>query len=115
VYSFWRMRNACVLFLAALPACTEAPNLAEIDGLRPEIRGRQAVIAQMKAEGICAESSSGTLVRSAKAPRVVTVSERIVIETENRDREAVFEAVARAYGLGSSDIRSLFYEMQRGR
>ena len=48
-------------------------------------------------------------------PRVVTVSERIVIETENRDREAVFEAVARAYGLGSSDVRSLFYEMQRGR
>lgn len=109
------MRNACVLFLAALPACTEAPNLAEIEGLRPEIRGRQAVIAQMKAEGICTESSSGILVRSAKAPRVVTVSERIVIETENRDREAVFEAVARAYGLGSSDIRSLFYEMQRGR
>lgn len=109
------MRKAWVVFLAAFPACTKAPDLSEINALRPEITGRQAVIAQMKSEGICAESSSGTLVRSAKAPRVVTVSERIVIETENRDREAVFEAVARAYGLGSSDVRSLFYEMQRGR
>jgi hypothetical protein len=103
------------LLVLLLPACSEAPDLSEIDRLRPEIAARQATISQMKSEGICSESSSGTLIRSANASRVVTVAEREIIEMENRDRERVFDAVARAYGLGSSDIKSLFYELQRGR
>lgn len=53
--------------------------------------------------------------RSANASRVVTVAEREVIETENRDRELVFDAIARTYKMGSSDIKSLFYEMQHSR
>jgi Protein of unknown function (DUF1318) len=107
--------RAFLLSLVALSACTEAPDLSEIDRIRPEIAARQATIAQMKSEGICSESSTGTLVRSANASRVVTVAEREIIETENRDRELVFDAVARAYGMGSSDIKSLFYELQKGR
>lgn len=54
------------------------------------------------------------LVRSANPSRPITVADRTIIEQENYDRERVFDAVAKAYKLTSSDIKSLFYEMQRG-
>lgn len=110
-----RAPRASVLCLLALSGCTDAPDLSQIDRLRSEIAARHATIAEMKSEGICTESNSGILMRSANASRVVTVAEREVIETENRDRELVFDAIARAYKMSSSDIKSLFYEMQRSR
>ena len=80
----------------------------------PQILARQSTVKQMKSEGICTETSSGTLVRSASASRSASVEERKVLEKENYHRELVFDAVAKAYKLAPSDIKSLFYEMQRG-
>lgn len=88
--------------------------MSEIDSLRPQIAARQSTLKQMKSEGICTEGSSGMLARSANPSRPITVADRTIIEQENYDRERVFDSVAKAYKLTSSDIKSLFYEMQRG-
>jgi len=121
-----KRRLRCAVWAAlvcALTACGEGPNLSEIHNLRdpvtgdlivPQIAARQSTIKQMKSEGIWTETSSGTLVRSANALRSTNVEERRVLEKENYHRELVFNAIAKVYKLEPSEIKSLFYEMQRG-
>jgi len=119
-----RLRCAvCAASVCALTACGEGPNLSEIQDLRdpvtgdsvvPQIAARQSTVKQMKSEGICTETSSGSLARSANASRSASVEERRVIEKENYHRELIFNAIAKVYKLEPSEIKSLFYEMQRG-
>jgi len=122
--SLSRLRCAvCAASVCALTACGAGPDLSEIRDLRdpvtgdlvvPQILARQSTLKQMKSEGICTETSSGNLVRSASASRSAGVEERKVLEKENYHRELVFNAVAKTYKLAPSEIKSLFYEMQRG-
>jgi hypothetical protein len=107
-----RASYAAVVY--ALTACGGAPNVSEIDSLRPQIAARQSTVKQMKSEGICSENSSGSLARSANPSNPISVVYRTIIDQENYDRERAFDAIARAYKLSSSDIKSLFYEMQQG-
>jgi hypothetical protein len=54
--------------------------------------------------------STGLLGRSPTAK--LSLEQRTLIEEENFDRERIFDALSRAYGLPSSEIKSLFVEMQ---
>jgi hypothetical protein len=93
-----------------LVGCAPAPDLSEIAPLKGRVAGRQAVLTQMKTEGLCLENSTGVLGRSPTAK--LSLEHRTLIEEENFDRERIFDALSRAYGLPSSEIKSLFVEMQ---
>lgn len=111
--TFRRAGAALLGALLLLTGCTEAPDLGEARALKGSVAARQAVLDQMKIEGLCSEAPGGTLVRSASAQ--LSIEQRTLIEQENYDRERIFEALARAYTLSVSDIRALFTEMQPAR
>lgn len=96
-----------------LSGCGSAPDLGEIAPWKTRVAARQAAISQLKAEGLATEASTGLLTRSATAK--LSLEQRTLIEEENFDRERIFEALARAYGFSSSDIKSLFVQMQTSR
>lgn len=96
--------------LVGLTGCSPQVDVSEIAPLKARVTARQPTLAQMKTQGVCAENSTGMLARSANAH--LSLEQRTLIEEENFDRERIFEAIARAYGLSVADIRALFVEMQ---
>lgn len=105
---------AVVVLTAFLGAgCSEKPNLTEIAPLKARVSTRLTELNKMKSDGLCAESASGMLTRSATAR--LSVEHRTLIEEENFDRERIFDAISRAYSLPVADIKSLFAEMQPAR
>lgn len=99
--------------LGLVAGCSQQVDLSEVAPLKARVTARQPALSQMKTEGLCAENSTGMLSRSANAR--LSVEQRTLIEEENFDRERIFDALARAYGIPTSDIRSLFVEMQPAR
>ena len=108
--SFWILGTfGCLVF----SGCAPQVDLTEIAPLKARVSARQASLSHLKTEGLCSENSSGMLTRAAGG--ALSVEQRTLIEEENFDRERIFEAVARAYSLSVSDVKTLFVEMQPAR
>lgn len=89
--------------LAVLGASALVAHASDIDAAKSGMRGRVAVVDQLKAAGAVGESNTGQL--AVRSPSEEASS---VVAAENADRSVVFAELAKKIGGSAADAGKVF-------